>query len=134
NINVVLTLLNIRTIQLDVVHLPLGISFFTFQAMSYIIDVYRKQTEQQRNILDFALYISLFPQLIAGPIVRYKDINLQLKNREHSLALFYSGLVRFIIGLSKKVLIANPLGESADAIFALSGNDLTMPLAWIGIV
>jgi alginate O-acetyltransferase complex protein AlgI len=134
NINVILSIANISSIELKPVHLPLGISFFTFQAISYIVDVYRKEVPSQKNIFNLALYISLFPQLIAGPIVRYHDVSLQITNRTHSLELFASGVQRFVYGLAKKMLIANPLGEVADSIFTLSGNDLTMPLAWIGIL
>ncbi|MFK5970231.1 MAG: MBOAT family O-acyltransferase [Candidatus Marithrix sp.] len=134
NINVLLTWFDISTINLAPVHLPLGISFFTFQAISYIVDVYRKEVPSQKNIFNLALYISLFPQLIAGPIVRYHDVADQITSRTHSIELFASGVQRFIYGLAKKMLIANPLGEVADSIFMLSGNDLTMPLAWIGIL
>ena len=134
NLNAVLAALALSPVNLEPVHLPLGISFFTFQAISYIVDVYRKDTTAQKNIFYLALYISLFPQLIAGPIVRYHDIVRQIVTRKHSLKLFASGAQRFIFGLSKKMLIANPLGEVTDSVFALSGNDLTMPLAWIGIV
>ncbi len=134
NINSILSLVNISTIDLNPVHLPLGISFFTFQAISYIADVYRKKVPSQDNIFNLALYISLFPQLIAGPIVRYHDVSQQITNRTHSLELFASGVQRFIYGLAKKMLVANPLGEVADSVFILSGNDLTMSLAWIGIL
>ncbi|MCK5696511.1 MAG: MBOAT family protein [Gammaproteobacteria bacterium] len=134
NINEILSLLSFSTIHLEPVHLPLGISFFTFQALSYIVDVYRKTVSVQKNIYHLALYISLFPQLIAGPIVRYHDIASQITQRRHSTTLFASGVQRFIIGLAKKMLLANPLGEVADQVFLLSGNDLTMPLAWIGIL
>jgi alginate O-acetyltransferase complex protein AlgI len=134
NINIVFSLVGINSITLEPVHLPLGISFFTFQAISYIVDVYRKEVPSQKNIFNLALYISLFPQLIAGPIVRYHDVSLQITSRSHSIELFASGVQRFIYGLAKKMLIANPLAEVADSIFALSGNDLTMPLAWIGIL
>lgn len=133
NINIVLSQIYIPPIDLNPIHLPLGISFFTFQAISYIVDVYRKEVPAQKNPLNLALYISLFPQLIAGPIVRYHDLSQQITNRSHSLDLFAKGAQRFIYGLAKKMLIANPLGEVADSIFILSGNDLTMPLAWIGI-
>ena len=134
NINSVFSILNISAIDLNPIHLPLGISFFTFQAISYIVDVYRKEVPPQNNIFNLALYISLFPQLIAGPIVRYHHVSQQIISRTHSLELFSSGVQRFIYGLAKKMLIANPLGEVADSIFILSGNDLTMPLAWIGIL
>ncbi len=134
NINEIFSWVGGPSLHLEPVHLPLGISFFTFQALSYIVDVYRKEVRPQRNIFNLALYISLFPQLIAGPIVRYHDVSLQIGGRSHSLELFASGVQRFIYGLAKKTLIANPLAEVTDSIFALSGNDLTMPLAWIGIV
>ncbi|MBE9489616.1 MAG: MBOAT family protein [Bacteroidetes bacterium] len=134
NINDILVIFDISLIDLKPIHLPLGISFFTFQAISYIVDVYRREVRVQNNIFNLALYISLFPQLIAGPIVRYNDISSQITERSHSRELFSSGVQRFIIGLSKKMLVANPLGEVADNVFALSGNDLTMPLAWIGIL
>jgi alginate O-acetyltransferase complex protein AlgI len=91
--------------------LPIGISFYTFHSMSYIIDVYRGEARAQKNIFDLALYLSFFPQLIAGPIVRYKTISSQLRNRKHSFDNFAYGINRFMIGLAKKVLIANSLGE-----------------------
>jgi len=134
NVNSVLEYYQMDPIDLMPVHLPLGISFFTFQAISYIVDVYRKQVSVQRNILNFALYISLFPQLIAGPIVRYKDIAEQILERKTSTTLFAKGSRRFVYGLAKKVLIANSLGEVADITFAMSGNDLTAPIAWIGVI
>jgi alginate O-acetyltransferase complex protein AlgI len=90
--------------------LPIGISFYTFQIMSYVIDVYRGEARAQRNIANLALYVSLFPQLIAGPIVRYKTIEEELKNRTHSTENFAYGVKRFVTGLLKKVIIANPLG------------------------
>jgi len=134
NINNLFLIVNIPPIHLTPVHLPLGISFFTFQAISYIVDVYRKEVKAQKNIFNLALYISLFPQLIAGPIVRYHDIATQILNRTHSINLFSSGIQRFIIGLAKKTLIANPLGELAENIFTLSTHDLTMPIAWMGLL
>jgi len=133
NVNKLLSTVNVAPVHLDTIHLPLGISFFTFQAVSYLVDVYRKDVPAQKNILNLSLYISLFPQLIAGPIVRYHDIIPQLNHRTHSFNLFSSGVQRFIYGLAKKMLLANSLGEVADLIFALSGNDLTLLLAWIGI-
>lgn len=116
------------------VHLPLGISFFTFQAMSYLVDVYRGENQAQRSLVNVALYIALFPQLIAGPIVRYHDIATQIRERVISLLLINSGIQRFIYGLAKKVLIANPLGLVADQVFAISGGDLTTGTAWLGLV
>ncbi|GHV30091.1 alginate O-acetylation protein [Spirochaetia bacterium] len=99
--------------------LPLGISFYTFQSLSYLIDVYRNPSLVQRNILNLGLFISFFPQLIAGPIVRYHDINEQIKSRKHSLDLFARGIERFIVGLAKKVLIANTLAEIVDGILLI---------------
>jgi len=114
--------------------LPIGISFFTFQSLSYLIDVYRRQTPGQKSLLDLGLYISLFPQLIAGPIVRYKDIKDQLHQRSVSIRDFATGAERFVYGLGKKVLIANPMGQVADLVFALNGNELGMAVAWLGVI
>ncbi len=113
--------------------LPIGISFFTFQAMSYVIDVYRGMPVQ-KNILDFTLYVSLFPQLVAGPIVQYNDIAGQLDSRRESVDLFVSGQKRFCIGLAKKVIIANTMAETADAIWALEVSSLGAGAAWLGVV
>ena len=134
NWNLLTTQLGLEPFDHRKVHLPLGISFFTFQAMSYLIDVYRGDAEHDRNPINIALYIALFPQLIAGPIIRYHDVYQQLRTRELSVDLAYSGLTRFICGLAKKLLIANPLGEIADQIFAINGNDLSTPVAWLGIL
>ena len=134
NVNDILALISISPVELAPVHLPLGISFFTFQAISYIVDIYRKEVPPQTSIINFALYISLFPQLIAGPIVRYKDIAEQIIARKTSTSLFAQGAQRFIYGLAKKTLIANALGEVADTIFAMPAGDLSAPLAWIGII
>jgi len=112
--------------------LPLGISFYTFQALSYTIDVYRKIVKPQRNFCKLALYISLFPQLIAGPIVKYHDIVDQIEGRKESLDSFYYGLRRFIIGLAKKVLIANTLGAVASSIFSQPVTDVGTSYCWIG--
>ena len=101
-------------IKIATIVLPIGISFFTFQAMSYVIDVYRGDVAAQKNPFYVMLYVSLFPQLIAGPIVRYTDIERELQERKHSVTLAASGIKRFLIGLSKKVLIANVLGELTD--------------------
>jgi alginate O-acetyltransferase complex protein AlgI len=99
--------------------LPLGISFYTFQSISYLMDVYRTPALVQKNILNLGLFISFFPQLIAGPIVRYHDINEQIKERKHRFDIFVQGVERFIIGLAKKVLIANTLAEYVDGILRL---------------
>lgn len=113
--------------------LPIGISFFTFQAMSYVIDVYRDETEPQNNVIDFALYVSLFPQLIAGPIVQYKDISAQINSRKESVDMFAYGIKRFAYGMGKKVIVANTLAEVADAIWALETDKLGSAVAWLGI-
>ena len=110
--------------------LPIGISFFTFQAMSYVIDVYRGKGKAQTNIINIALYISLFPQLIAGPIVRYETIADQIENRKETIDGFCSGLSRFVVGLSKKVLLANNLALAAD--MAFDGSERSVATAWLG--
>lgn len=112
--------------------LPIGISFFTFQGLSYVIDVYRKEVHSQKNPLYVALYVALFPQLVAGPIVRYATIAEEIICREESLHEFSQGVVRFLFGLSKKMLLANAMGEIADGIFAQNPSNLSVSLAWIG--
>ena len=114
--------------------LPLGISFFTFHLLSYVIDIYRGTARAQRNPINFALYICFFPQLIAGPIIRYHDVEDQLTGRRMSYDKLASGLERFIIGMGKKVLLANPFGQVADQIFALSGTELSPSVAWFGLL
>ena len=116
------------------VHLPLGISFFTFHGLTYIVDIYRKEAEVSRNPLNVGLYILFFPQLIAGPIVRYKDIDEQLKFRILSNEKLMLGVRRFIIGLAKKILIANTLGKVADDIFNLAPQHLSFSLSWIATI
>lgn len=114
--------------------LPIGISFFTFQAMSYVIDVYTKKASVQKNILDFALYVSFFPQLIAGPIVKYSDIEEQLHGRKETISLFCSGQKRFCYGLGKKVLLANTFAAVTDGIFTRETASLGFGAAWLGII
>ncbi len=109
--------------------LPIGISFYTFQILSYTIDVYRKDVPAQKNIINLATYITMFPQLIAGPIVRYSDIEKQLKERTHSFENFSKGIRRFVLGLGKKILIANSLGELCD-IFKAS-DDKSVLFYWL---
>ena len=116
------------------IELPIGISFYTFQALSYLIDVYRKEVKVQKNPLDFALYISLFPQLIAGPIVRYSVVEQEIKTRTVTFEGVYEGTVRFVAGMAKKVLIANQLAAVADKIFALPQDELFFGISWIGII
>lgn len=117
NIN---TLFNMNIDFLNI-SLPIGISFYTFQILSYVIDVYNNKCKCQKNLLNLATYISLFPQLVAGPIVRYQTIQEELSNRKESLTLFTSGLKRFIVGLSKKVIIANNMALLVDSVY----NDMT---------
>ena len=114
--------------------LPIGISFFTFQAMSYVIDVYRGDAPVQDNLFSFALYVSFFPQLIAGPIVRYLDVAKEINERKETSYLRVSGIKRFCYGLGKKVLLANVFAETADKIFALEPNMQTGIVAWLGII
>lgn len=116
------------------VHLPLGISFFTFHGLTYITDIYRRDARVSQNPLNVGLYILFFPQLIAGPIVRYKDIDQQLKSRSITEQKIYDGTKRFIIGLSKKILIANTLGNVADQIFALEHKDVSSSLTWFALI
>ena len=125
----------VEPLQLPVpnIHLPLGISFFTFQAISYLVDVRRGLVPAAESLLDFAVYKSLFPQLVAGPIVRYRDLASQFKPHRIPSPLFVSGIQRFIVGLGKKVLIANTVAEAADCIFALPADALGLKAAWVGV-
>ncbi|MBR0121580.1 MAG: MBOAT family protein [Clostridia bacterium] len=129
NLKVVLPFLNIPLISIP---LPIGISFYTFQIMSYTIDVYRRDTEAQRNIIAFGTYVSLFPQLIAGPIVRYRDVDDQLVERHENLQLFSRGIRLFLLGLAKKVLIANPVGLIWDNMRQMQGGGALV--SWVGII
>ena len=113
--------------------LPIGISFFTFQLLSYLFDVYYDKAKAQENILNLGLYVALFPQLIAGPIVRYDAIAAEITNRRENLTDFSEGMLRFIYGLAKKVLIANFMGQLADTIFAMNSS-LSVGTAWLGAV
>ncbi|WP_240927900.1 MBOAT family O-acyltransferase [Cellulophaga sp. Z1A5H] len=114
--------------------LPIGISFFTFQGISYLVDVYRKDTDVQKNLLHLGLYISFFPQLIAGPIVRYHDVDQQIKKREITTPLFTEGIIRFIRGLAKKIMIANNAAFFADQVFSVPASEITTGSAWLGII
>lgn len=125
---------NIQSSFSESIHLPLGISFFTFQAISYLVDIYRGKAKVQNNVINLGLYISFFPQLIAGPIVRYNNIAKQLMNRIHSNELFVAGIERFSYGLAKKLIIANAMGAIADPIFALDSSQISFSLAWLAIV
>ncbi|MFK8103466.1 MAG: MBOAT family protein [Saprospiraceae bacterium] len=134
NLNYLLPALGLSTVTWEAIQLPIGISFFSFQAMSYLIDLYYRKHPVQRNPFHLALYIALFPQLIAGPIVRYIDVYAQIKQRSQSLEQYASGLRRFMIGLAKKVLIADSLGLMTDIIFALPADEWTVALAWLGML
>lgn len=127
------TVLN-TSLQLYQIPLPIGISFYTFHALSYLMDVYRKKEKAQRNLFKLSLYITFFPQLVAGPIVRYNAIAEQLSKRVFSSMQFSEGIQRLILGLSKKVLLANPLGLIADKVFITSAADLSTGSAWLGII
>ncbi|MGN8876398.1 MBOAT family O-acyltransferase [Pseudoflavonifractor sp. HCP28S3_F10] len=116
------------------IRLPIGISFYTFQTMSYTIDVYRGDARCQKNIITFGTFVTLFPQLIAGPIIKYKDLDDQLEHRAHSPEQFASGVQVFVVGLAKKVLLANNLGMLWDAYKAMPAGQLTTAGAWLGIL
>jgi alginate O-acetyltransferase complex protein AlgI len=113
--------------------LPIGISFFTFQAISYIADVYMRRVAPARSLVDFGMYHACFPQLIAGPIVRYEEIEKQVHSRTHTLDDVYNGSVQFCFGLAKKVALADPAGIVADKAFGLPHDQLTLGSAWLGI-
>ncbi len=119
-------------LDLPQIVLPIGISFFTFQGLSYVIDVYRGDAPCQRNPFYVALYVALFPQLVAGPIVRYSTVAQEIIGREETLSEFSHGTVRFLFGLGKKMLLANAMGEVADAVFAQSPAAMAAGTAWVG--
>lgn len=121
-------------LELYNVVLPIGISFYIFQSLSYTIDVYRCVVPAQYNLLKFALYVSLFPQLVAGPIVKYKDVMQYLEHRNETIDDVVYGLRRFIVGLGKKVILANTMGEVADKIFSSGPSDISVSIAWLGAV
>ncbi|MFW2489239.1 MBOAT family O-acyltransferase [Clostridium chromiireducens] len=121
-------------ISLMNIGLPLGISFFTFQGMSYTLDLYMGKVRVQKNLINFTLYMTLFPKIIQGPIARYRDIYEQIENRECSVSKFSYGIRRFILGLAKKVIIANQLGIIVDQIFAKAPNENSVAIAWLGAI
>lgn len=123
--------LNIKQLHLA---LPIGISFYTFQAMSYPIDIYRKEVLPQKKFVNFSCYVTMFPQLIAGPIVRYKDISDQLEHRVESEQGLYEGVNRFVVGLAKKVLLANNMGLLWESVNNLPTTDMSVLLSWLGII
>lgn len=124
------------TSSIPKIALPIGISFFTFQAMSYVLDVYREKGAVQKNILNVGLYISFFPQLIAGPIVRYETVAEEIKNRKETLDDFFDGFARFIVGLGKKVLLSNTFALLADQAFdgCANGDNLSVAFSWLGAI
>jgi len=134
NLNVVLASFSLQPIILQKIHLPSGISFFTLQALSYVIDIYRDTSLVQKSFGKLALFISLFPQLIAGPIIRYHDVEDQLSQRSTTSEDLVEGIRRFTLGLGKKVLIANTIAEPVDKIFAIPPESFTPGLAWLGVV
>ena len=118
----------------DKILLPLGISFYTFHCLSYTLDVYQRKMKADKNLLNFMCYVLMFPQLVAGPIVRYIDLQKQFQERHTSLIGFTNGIRRFCFGLAKKVLIANTVAQSADTIFALKPEQLDFSTAWLGAI
>ena len=134
NLNRALTAAGGSPIEMEPIHLPIGISFFTFQALSYVVDVYRRDAKVQKDPGGLALYVALFPQLIAGPIVRYHDVATEIGNRTVRLRDFSEGVMRFATGLGKKVLIANTLALPADRIFAVPAEELPLAVAWLGVL
>ena len=127
-----INLLPFPDITVPQISLPIGISFYTFQTMSYVIDVYRDDAPVSKNFINFGTYVALFPQLIAGPIVRYRDVAEQLIHRRETMALFTKGVKLFCVGLAKKMLIANPMGMLTEQIFAGQNNGVLG--TWIGMI
>lgn len=133
NVNGIVRLFGLEPIEQTNIALPIGISFFTFQAMSYVFDVYRRKGQVQKNPLNTALYIALFPQLIAGPIVRYETVAREINRRKETIEDFAAGIRRFIIGLAKKAILANSLAILADQSFGYTAfSNLTVVMAWLG--
>jgi len=133
NLNIVYSWFGIQAIEIQEIYFPLGISFFTFQALSYLIDVYREEEEVETNPINTALYLSFFPKLISGPIIKYSDMKPQFANKQKiSLDDAYYGISRFIQGLAKKILIADNLGIYADQVFSVPANEITGITAWGG--
>ena len=124
----------VGALHVPAVVLPIGISFFTFQGISYLIDVYRREVGVAPSVIDYGMYHTLFPQLIAGPIVRYAEVSKQVAGRQISTHDLFDGVCRFCVGLGKKILLADSLGVIADQVFGLPGGELTTPLSWLGIL
>lgn len=135
NINGVLNIFGLANlIEVLNIVLPIGISFYLFQCISYLIDVYRGDGKAEKNIINLALYITFFPQIFSGPIMKYKDMSTQLIKRTYSSEIFIEGTKRFIFGLFKKLIIANTLAVTADKIFALNSSELGTSVAWLGVI
>lgn len=136
NLNAVLESIGIDGVAWTAIILPIGISFITFQKLSYVIDCYQQKVKPLDRLSDYALYILLFPQLIAGPIVRYNEVAAQLTDRKENQNINnkVSGLLRFLVGLAKKVLIANTLGEVVDEVFLMDPEGMSSSIAWLGII
>jgi alginate O-acetyltransferase complex protein AlgI len=134
NLNALLGVFGAKAIMIRTYALPLGISFFSFRAITYLVSVYRRETPVQRNYADIALYISFFPSVFAGPIDRYKNFLPQLHGRSANPVQFASGVRRFVLGLGKKVLIANSLALVSDSLFNDPASTLSTPLAWFGLI
>jgi alginate O-acetyltransferase complex protein AlgI len=134
NLDVLLAHAHVPPLRIGHVHLPIGISFFAFQGMSYVIDVHRGTVPPQKSLLKIAMYKSFFPQLIAGPIVRYVDVKPQIEHRTVTVDDFAQGIQRFVLGLGKKMIVANVVARPTDAIFALPFGQLNGGLAWIAVV
>lgn len=132
--NELLGVMGFGDVSWTAVILPIGISFFTFQKISYLVDVYRGVAPAACNFGHYLLYVVLFPQLIAGPIVRYHEVAMQLRERHHDMERFYAGVIRFCVGLAKKVLVANVLAETADGVFGKAAAELGTGAAWVGIL
>jgi alginate O-acetyltransferase complex protein AlgI len=133
-LNILLKPANLSFSSVELHPVPLGISFFTFTAISYVMDVYREETEPQRNLTHFALFLSMFPKMAAGPIIRYAEIANEISDRKLNLEQFAFGVKRFVYGLGKKVLIADTLAVTADNIFNIPTQELTASVAWLGVV
>ncbi|MBY5886442.1 MBOAT family protein [Rhizobium ruizarguesonis] len=133
NLDILLRQVSLPEVPVPHILLPLGVSFFTFQAISYLVDIYRRDVQPERNLIRMGVFKAFFPQLIAGPIVRYKEIAGDLRDRTVRLESFSAGAERFVIGLAKKLLIADPLSIPVDVIFRTDAGDLSSPLAWMGI-
>lgn len=133
-VNRAFSMLDIEAIHWTTIVLPIGISFFTFQKISYLVDVYRDTVSPARSAINYLLYVASFPQLIAGPIVRYHDVSKQIEERTHNVHIFFEGVCRFCIGLGKKVLIADPMGAVTRNVFRLDAAELSTGYAWLGIM